>query len=71
MSFWSKLFGGGDSDVYGEPYEASPDKWRIRIFQMTGSKKDYLFISSVEDVYPDRAAAVRILKSVKGMKITR
>ena len=64
MWFFSKR-----NRVYGEPFKDKNGLWRIRIFQLSGFERDTLFSSSIEDTYPTREKAVRVLKKVKGMKI--
>ena len=69
MGWLTRLFSRGPQ-IYGAPYEDKNGAVRIRIFQMSGrSKRDNLFMSSIENVYPNKEAAVSLLKSVKWMKV--
>ena len=69
MGWMTRMFSRGPQ-IYGAPYKDKNGAVRIRIFQLTGrSKRDNLFMSSIEDVYPNKEAAVSLLNSVKGMKV--
>ena len=67
MGLLSRLFSA--TRVYGEPFRDKNGLWRIRIFKLSGLTNDSLFSSSIEDTYPTREAAVKILKLVQGMRI--
>ena len=67
MRFFSRLFNW--NQVYGEPFIDKHGLWRIRIFRVKGLNQDNLFSSSIEDTYPTRKEAVKILKLVQEMEI--